>query len=198
MDSIITSSTTKEEVIGYLFILQLFSAVASLAQNIATLQEDPQTEAENTTMPQHTNTSGIALKESVNHEEILDHRGTPVEDSEEHQPNHTSAITQKVGERGANHPALAIPQRLDQQMSHLSLATSQSPLESLPAEIQIMILHELSNTRDLSAIVHASPPIHTTYLSAREEVYTRVSYTCPKRRGFANLPTSVRSSGVAR
>ena len=188
MDSIITTSTTKEEVIGYLFILQLFSAVASLAQNIATLQEDPQTGAENITMPRDTNTNGIALEESVSHEEIVDHSGTPVEDCEEHQPNCTSAVTQKVRERNPSHPPLAISQNLDEQISHLSLATSQSPLESLPVEIQIMILHELSNTRDLSAIVHASPLIHTTYLSTREESYTYVSYTCPKRRGVANIP----------
>ena len=188
MDSIIKSSTTKEELIGYLFMLQLFSAVASLAQNIATLQEDPQTGAENITMPRDTNTNGIALEESVSHEEIVDRSGTPLEDCEEHQPNRTSAVTQKVSERSASQPALAISQNLDEQMSHLSLATSQSTLESLPAEIQIMILHELSNTRDLSAIVHASPLIHTTYLSTREESYTHVSYTCPKRQGVVNLP----------
>ncbi|KAG7008482.1 hypothetical protein G7Y79_00005g016230 [Physcia stellaris] len=183
MDSIIKSSTTKEEVIGYLFMLQLFSAVASLAQNIATLQEDPQTGAENIMMPRDTDTNGIALEESVSHEEIVDHSGTPVEDCEEHQPNRTSAVTQKVSERSASHPTLAISQTLDEQISHLSLGTSQSPLESLPVEIQIMILHELSNTRDLSAIVHASPLIHTTYLSTREESYTYVTLNELASRG---------------
>lgn len=45
---------------------------------------------------------------------------------------------------------------------------------SLPPEIHLMILDHLSNRSSLSAIVHASPYVHKTYLSAREEILTHV------------------------
>lgn len=178
MDSIITSATAKEEeVISYLFILQLFSEVASLALSITASPQRLETERKNIAMTQEINEHGIDLEDPVGENKMIDHEGTAVEGSEEYEPNHTSAASHKVRERDTSYPTLAIRQRLQQQMSDLSLATRQSSLESLPVEIQLMILHELSNTQDLSAIVHASPLMRMAYLSAREELYTYVSLT---------------------
>ena len=49
-------------------------------------------------------------------------------------------------------------------------------LENLPAEILTMILRSLIGFKSLSAAVHASPIMHSVYLSAfdQEELWTRV------------------------
>ena len=48
-------------------------------------------------------------------------------------------------------------------------------MDSLPVELIRMVLFNLSDLATLSAIVHASPRFHSTYLSTREELLTLVT-----------------------
>ena len=48
-------------------------------------------------------------------------------------------------------------------------------LESLPAELQLALLELLPTITTLSALVHASPILHATYLTHREAILTKLT-----------------------
>lgn len=46
--------------------------------------------------------------------------------------------------------------------------------ESLPSEIHMEILEEMSSTKDLHAMIHASPVAYNAFLLAHEIIFTTV------------------------
>ncbi|KAL8818065.1 MAG: hypothetical protein Q9191_008021 [Dirinaria sp. TL-2023a] len=57
-------------------------------------------------------------------------------------------------------------------------------LSSLPVELKLSIIKFLPNTTDLKALIHASSAYHQSYLLAREEIFTLLTFRTLRERGI--------------
>ena len=62
----------------------------------------------------------------------------------------------------------------------VSESMEESRLENVPVEIQLIILHHLSDFASLYALVYASPRYHNAYLTAQRSVLSQVFFEAVK------------------
>ena len=66
---------------------------------------------------------------------------------------------------------------------HVQPSSTEPPsLELLPVELQIQILTNVPDTHSLQSLIHASPAFHSSYLKARDEIFTAVTVAELKAR----------------
>ena len=59
-----------------------------------------------------------------------------------------------------------------------------APVEKLPSEIGLLILHQIPDRISLANLIHASPTYHRLYSAAREEIFTNLTICELISRGF--------------
>lgn len=59
-----------------------------------------------------------------------------------------------------------------------------APVEKLPSEIGLLILHQIPDRGSMSNLIHASPTYHHLYLATREEIFTKLTIRELISRGF--------------